>query len=134
MIWGAGYLGKSGIMGEKNKREIGSRYEQKAVSFLEQKGYLVLETNYHNRYGEIDIIADNDGTLVFVEVKYRTSNQYGDPLEAVDQWKQRRICRSALYYCSKQADGVEVPCRFDVIAIYGDHRIRHIENAFEYVE
>lgn len=121
-------------MGNKNKREIGGWYEQKAVSFLEQNAYLVLETNYRNRYGEIDIIADRDGLLVFVEVKYRTSNQYGDPLEAVDPWKQRRICRSALYYCSKQADGVDVPCRFDVIAIYGDQQIRHIENAFEYME
>lgn len=121
-------------MSEKNRREIGSRYEQKAVSFLEHNGYLVLETNYRNRYGEIDIVACRDDLLVFVEVKYRTSNQYGDPLEAVDQRKQRRICRSALYYCSKRGDGMEVPCRFDVIAIYGDHRIRHIENAFEYME
>lgn len=119
---------------KKNKREIGSNYEQKAVSFLEQKGYLVIETNYRNRYGEIDIIADRDGLLVFVEVKYRYSNQYGDPLEAVDGWKQRRICRSALYYCSKQAGGLERPCRFDVVAIYGDYQIRHIEHAFEYVE
>ncbi len=121
-------------MGKKNKREIGSRYEQKAVSFLEHKGYLVLETNYHNRYGEIDIIADRDGLLVFVEVKYRGSSQYGDPLDAVDHWKQRRICRSALYYCSKQVDGMDIPCRFDVIGIYGDRQIRHIENAFEYME
>lgn len=130
-----GINGKSGRMGEKNNREIGSRYEKKAVSFLEQKGYLVLETNYRNRYGEIDIIASKDGFLVFVEVKYRTSQQYGDPLEAVDGWKQRRICRSALYYCSKLAEGLEVPCRFDVIAIYGEEQqIRHIENAFEYME
>lgn len=122
-------------MGEKNKREIGSKYEQKAVSFLEQKGYLVLETNYRNRYGEIDIIASKDAFLVFVEVKYRTSGQYGDPLEAVDTWKQRRICQSALYYCLKQAKVLEIPCRFDVIAIYGkEQQIRHIENAFEYME
>lgn len=129
-------MGEWGRMGEKkkNKREIGGRYEQEAVSFLERKGYLVLETNYRNRYGEIDIIAGKDGLLVFVEVKYRSSSQYGDPLEAVDRWKQRRICRSALYYCSKQADGMEVPCRFDVIGIYGNHQIQHIENAFEYME
>lgn len=122
-------------MGEKNKREIGSKYEQKAVSFLEQKGYLVLETNYRNRYGEIDIIASKDGFFVFVEVKYRSSSQYGDPLEAVDGWKQKRICRSALYYLLKQAGGLDIPCRFDVIAIYGNRQqIRHIENAFEYKE
>ncbi len=121
-------------MGERNRRAIGSRYEQKAVSYLEQNGYLVLDTNYRNRYGEIDIIASRDGLLVFVEVKYRASDQYGDPLEAVDRWKQKRICRSALYYCSKQAGGMETPCRFDVIAFDGNHRIRHIVNAFEYKE
>lgn len=121
-------------MKKQNKREIGSRYEQKAVSFLKQNGYLILETNYRNRYGEIDIIASKDGYLVFVEVKYRASHQYGDPLEAVDQWKQRRISRSALFYCLKHADGIEVPCRFDVIALDGDHRLRHIQNAFEYTE
>ncbi|MDE6852241.1 MAG: YraN family protein [Lachnospiraceae bacterium] len=121
-------------MGEKNKREIGSRYEQKAVSFLKQNGYRILETNYRNRYGEIDIIASKESCLIFVEVKYRASHQYGDPLEAVDQWKQGRISRSALYYCSKRPDGMEIPCRFDVIALDGDHQIRHIENAFEYTE
>lgn len=115
----------------KNKREIGTKYEQKAIALLERQGYLILERNYRNRYGEIDIIAARDGILVFVEVKYRGSGRWGDPLEAVGSHKQNRICRSALYYCSTQAGGMETPCRFDVIAIYGDDSVRHIENAFE---
>lgn len=115
-----------------NRREIGTKYEQKAVALLEEQGYLILEQNYRNRYGEIDIIASKDGILVFVEVKYRASGSYGDPLEAVGCRKQNRICRSALYYCSKQMAGTDVPCRFDVIAIYGDETVRHIKNAFEY--
>lgn len=120
-------------MERNNKREIGYRYEQKAVDLLEQNGYQILETNYRNRYGEIDVIACQDGMLVFVEVKYRSSSQFGDPLDAVGWRKQLRICRSALYYCTQYGKGTEVPCRFDVIAIYGNEEIQHIENAFEYI-
>lgn len=118
-------------MKQENKREIGHRYEQKAVDLLEQKGYQILETNYQNRYGEIDIIACQDEMLIFTEVKYRSSSHYGDPLEAVDWRKQNRICRSALYYCTQHLGSSEVPCRFDVIAIDGNENIRHLENAFE---
>lgn len=118
-------------MKQENKREIGRRYEQKAVDLLEQKGYQILKTNYQNRYGEIDIIACLDEILIFAEVKYRSTNQYGDPLEAVDRRKQNRICRSALYYCVQYLGSSEVRCRFDVIAIDGNENIRHLENAFE---
>lgn len=119
----------------QNRREIGTKYEEKAVALLEEQGYLILERNYRNRYGEIDIIARKEEMLVFVEVKYRSHQDYGDPLEAVGWQKQRRICRSALYYCSRQGVGMDIPCRFDVIAIYGgDQSICHIENAFEYQE
>lgn len=118
-------------MKQENKREIGRRYEQKAVNLLEQKGYQILKTNYQNRYGEIDIIACLDEILIFAEVKYRSTNQYGDPLEAVDRRKQNRICRSALYYCVQHLGSSEVRCRFDVITIDGNENIRHLENAFE---
>ncbi len=121
-------------MKRENKREIGHRFEQKAVELLEQKGYQILKTNYQNRYGEIDIIASRDEMLIFAEVKYRSSRQYGDPLEAVDRRKQNRICRSALYYCAKYLGSSEIPCRFDVIAIYGNEKMLHIENAFEFIQ
>lgn len=117
-----------------NRREIGTKYEEKAVALLEEQGYLILERNYRNHFGEIDIIAQQDAVLVFVEVKYRKNNRYGDPLAAVDWQKQRRICRSALYYCMKQKGQIDIPCRFDVITIDGDQNIRHMENAFEYQE
>lgn len=119
---------------EQNRRKIGTEYEEKAVALLEEQGYLILERNYHNRYGEIDIIARRESVLVFVEVKFRNHQDFGDPMEAVGRQKQRRICRVALYYCSRLGVGTEVSCRFDVVAIYGDQTIRHIENAFEYQE
>lgn len=114
-----------------NRRAIGKKYEEIAIALLEEQGYHILEKNYSNTYGEIDIVAKEQDTLVFVEVKYRSSGSYGDALEAVDWKKQKRICRSALYYCSKKHGNLEIPCRFDVIAIYGGHKIVHIKNAFE---
>ena len=78
------------------------------------------------------IAEDEEGTLVICECKYRSKSKWQDPSAAVDVKKQRQICRTALYYCMKRGYGVEHPCRFDVIAIYGDESIRHIENAFEF--
>ena len=117
-----------------NKRQIGSKYEELAAAYLVKKGYKIIEKNYHaGRYGELDIIAeDEEGTLVICECKYRSKSKWQDPSAAVDVKKQRQICRTALYYCMKRGYGVEHPCRFAVIAIYGDESIRHIENAVEF--
>lgn len=118
-----------------NKRQLGSFYEQQAVDYLKAKGYSILERNFHaGRSGEIDIIAqDVEGTLVICECKYRTDTASGDALEAVDWRKQRQICKTTLYYYTRHGYGMEHPCRFDVIALYGDGTITHIENAFEFV-
>ena len=67
-----------------NKRVVGSSYEALAVHYLEEHGYEILERNYHNHFGEIDIIAMKDHVLVAIEVKFRQDTSYGDPLEAVD--------------------------------------------------
>ncbi len=115
-----------------NKRQVGSEYENMAAEYLVQQGYEILEMNYRCRIGEIDIIAKQGMYLVFVEVKFRTDNTCGDPLEAVDWRKQRQICRVALYYYTKHGYRENIPCRFDVIAVYGDETIKQIENAFEY--
>ena len=72
-------------------------------------------TGHH--FGEVDLIAQKDGVLVYVEVKYRSSNDYGDPLEAVDRRKQRQICKVANYHYAGYAAGQEMDCRFDVIGI-----------------
>lgn len=121
-----------GSMTEKNKRKTGAYFEQKAAEYLAGQGYRILERNHKNRGGEIDIIARDKEMLVFTEVKFRANVCCGDPLEAVDQKKQRRICTAAVYYYKKHGYGMTQPCRFDVIAFYGDGLVRHIQNAFEF--
>lgn len=118
--------------GDMNKRSVGTKYESIAAEYLSQHGYKIIERNYRNPHGEIDILMEKDAMLIFVEVKFRSSNKYGIPLEAVDIWKQRRISKAALYYYSTHGYFENIACRFDVIAIYGDGTIEHIENAFEY--
>lgn len=112
-----------------NRRETGSHYEELAARYLEEQQYKILEKNYRIRTGEIDLIAMDGTCLVFVEVKYRKDHSLGDPLEAVDIRKQRRICQTARYYIYKKGYD-QIPCRFDVIGITGT-QIRHIKNAFE---
>lgn len=117
---------------EKNKRLAGARYEETAAQYLSEEGYLILNRNYRNRYGEIDIVAKKEAVYIIVEVKYRGSCRCGDALEAVDKRKQRRICRTAMHYYREHGYGMDTPCRFDVIGIYEDGSISHIEDAFEF--
>lgn len=117
-------------MKEKNKRKIGTKYEEIAAGYLEEHGYKILERNYHNKYGELDILAEKDSTLVVVEVKYRSGDLFGDPSEAVDLRKQHKICQTTLFYYMEHGYELSYPCRYDIIAIYGDGTINHIENAF----
>lgn len=112
-----------------NKRQIGAFYEKKAEQYLIQKGYQILECNFRNRSGEIDIIAKDNESICFIEVKYRTTRKFGSPLEAVDIKKQNQIRKVAGYYLMKHGFGEWSPCRFDVIGFEGE-QIRHLENAF----
>ena len=112
-----------------NKRQIGVEYEQKAVEYLIENGYTILERNFRNRCGEIDIIARHKGVIIFLEVKFRTTNIYGSPLEAVDWRKQNQIRRVAQFYLMCHGLSEWTSCRFDVIAFEGDE-MTHIENAF----
>ena len=90
-----------------------------AARYLCTHDYTILARNYRTPFGEVDLIAQKDGVLVYVEVKYRSSNDYGDPLEAVDRRKQRQICKVANYHYAGYAAGQEMDCRFDVIAYTG---------------
>lgn len=112
-----------------NKRQTGTSYEIKAEEYLLQKGYKILERNFRNRQGEIDIIAKDGEYFCFMEVKYRTTNEFGSPLEAVDFRKQNQIRKVALYYLMKNKLSEWTPCRFDVIAFEGE-KLTHVENAF----
>ncbi len=114
---------------EQNKRTTGSQYEQLAARYLTDKGMQIIAMNYRCRSGEIDIIAMDGRTLVFVEVKYRSSTAYGYPEEAVDNRKQAKIHMVARYFLMDKRYNEETPIRFDVIAILGN-QIKHIRNAF----
>jgi len=83
---------------------------------LKEEGYFILDKNYRNRYGEIDIIAKKDKCLIFIEVKTRTNLDYGDPLETINKLKVSRIKRLASFYiASKKLSGFNP--RFNVISI-----------------
>jgi len=113
----------------KNHREVGNEFEDAAAAYLEKNGYVILERNYRDRLGEIDIIAKNGIELVFVEVKYRRTLEKGDPAEAVHLLKQRKIRNAAKGYLYRHRLGEDIPCRFDVVAILGEE-IRLIKDAF----
>jgi putative endonuclease len=115
-----------------NRRKSGADGENLAVDFLRKKGYRILEQNFRFERGEIDIIAEESETLVFVEVKARRSKTFGDPEDAVTEHKRSQIRRIAEGYLFKK-NIEEKACRFDVIAIQyhdGEVDIRHLENAF----
>lgn len=109
-------------------REAGLEAEEKAARFLETLGYSVLERNFRARTGEIDIVARDGETLVFVEVRSRRSGDFGSPAETVTAAKRRKIIKTALAYA--QARLLDCPMRFDVIAMEGG-AIDHIPGAFD---
>lgn len=114
-----------------NKRKLGTGKENEAARFLSEQGLEILEQNFRNRFGEIDIIAKDGAFVVFVEVKYRKTASAGHPEEAVDHLKARTISKVADYYrvCKKMSD--DTSFRFDVVAIEGGD-IRWHKNAFPY--
>ena len=113
-----------------NKRQIGTEYEDLAATYLERRGIRIIMRNFRCRSGEIDLIGtDEDGTVVFAEVKYRTTGSKGAPEEAVTVSKRRTIIKVAEYFLLTNDLPEDTPCRFDVVAIEGDE-IRHYENAF----
>jgi len=117
-----------------NKRQqYGKESESVAVRYLKKNGYKILEQNYRNQLGEIDIIAKDKKTLAFVEVKATRTDSFGSPKWAVTPKKQRKISMVALYYL-KTTKQNKVKARFDVVAISSSQdnpRIELIKNAFE---
>lgn len=114
-------------------KALGIEGEDLAVKFLKKKGYRIIERNYKTFVGEIDIIAKDGDTVVFIEVKTRTDDSFGYPFEAVNRRKKQKLKNLALLYLKKQAK--EYPVRFDVISIFrkdnGEKEIEHIKDAFE---
>ncbi len=95
---------------------LGERGETAACVFLKKNGYEILEKNYKCKIGEIDVIARRQGRLAFVEIKTRTSAQFGAPQEAVDLRKQEKIFKVAQWYM-KEKKLVKTPVAFDVVAV-----------------
>jgi len=110
-------------------RTKGSKGEELAGRYLESIGLSILEKNYRLKSGEIDIIARDGDTIVFVEVKAASSFAFGDPLGWVPARKQRRIARTSPLYLSSHGLH-DAPVRFDVIAIDPARTIRHVKDAF----
>ncbi len=111
---------------------IGERGESLAIDYLKKQNMRILDQNYRNRRGEIDIIAYDRGTIVFIEVKSRLNRKYGEAMEAVDEMKQRKIYQTAKSYLH-QKKRYHSLCRFDVIEVYfhEDIEINHIVHAFD---
>jgi putative endonuclease len=98
------------------RQALGISGENLACDELRRRGYAIIERRYRTRFGEIDIIARDGQTMVFVEVKARVSDDFGGAAAAVTTWKQRRIAHMAIDYLARQRLH-DCPCRFDVVAI-----------------
>lgn len=106
--------------------------ENIACEFLKKKGYEIIERNFRKSYAEIDIIAVKDKTLIFTEVKTRTSAQFGDPLEAITYWKLKSLIKASQFYALSHPKFPQL-LRIDAVAIKigssGEvEKIEHLEN------
>lgn len=113
-----------------NNRAVGTNYEQKAAEFLSKNGYRIIDKNFRCKIGEIDLIAESEGYLCFIEVKYRSGTSKGFPSEAITPTKIRRITRTAEFYMLLHKLPQETPCCFDVVVIL-ENEISLIKNAFD---
>ena len=116
-------------------KQDGDWGEALVAEYLEARGCRIVESEWRCRFGEIDLIAEQEGALLFVEVKLRTNLRYGMPRESVTAKKQEKLRSAALLYLSMH--GLDAPARFDVAEVYTDARhsarstrIEYIENAF----
>lgn len=120
----------------REKKNKGDRGEARAAEFLRGQGYRILERNYRCPLGEVDLIARDGETVVFIEVKMRSSDRFGSPQEAIGPRKQRRMTAIALYYL-KAKEWLKAPARFDVAAVRldgGKETVTLFKNAFDAVE
>ena len=111
--------------------ETDKKGEEMSKTFLQNKGYEILETNWRSGHNEIDIIAKHDDTVIIAEVKTRKTNYFGEPEEFVTKSKQKALIKAANSYLFQKKIDLEV--RFDIISILysgSNHKIHHIEDAF----
>lgn len=116
--------------------KTGKRGEDLAAAYLEKAGYKIIERNYRCIFGEIDIVAKDGRTLVFVEVKSRRSDRFGIPQESITFRKQRKITQIAMNYI-KERGFDQNEARFDVVSIRMsdvENKVEIIPNAFDLVQ
>ena len=122
-------------MATDRRQHLGILGEDLASDELARRGYAILARRYRTRYGEIDIVARDADTIVFVEVKARAGREFGEGAEAVTWWKQRRVTRMALDFLARYRL-LDKPCRFDVVIVdlsAGEARVEVFTNAFDAV-
>jgi len=115
--------------------ELGKLGEQIALNFLVKNGYSIIEKNWYFQKAEIDIIAKKEDVLVCVEVKTRSTNEFGDPQDFIDSKKIKLLVKAMNYYV--ESKDLDVDVRFDVIAIIHNKyktRLEHFEDAFLYFD
>jgi putative endonuclease len=120
-------------VGAIDRRGFGNEGEDASARFLEANGYVVLARNFRCRYGELDLVAEKNGTICFVEVRMRSTSIWGDPSQTVQGAKQRRVVKSALHYLQAHAIRNRM-IRFDVVSVLGrgkDAVVEHLPNAFD---
>jgi len=120
------------------KKRLGARGEEIAARYLKKRGYRIVDRNYRNRIGEIDIIAEQGGSLVFVEVRTRSDIVFGSPFESVTVQKQQQLSKVALEYINQKGCH-DRAARFDVVGVKlqagadnaGEATVELLQNAFD---
>lgn len=107
----------------------GAAAEARAAAFLASRGLRIRDRNFRTRVGEIDLVAEHDGTLVFVEVRMRASEHFGGAAASITEPKRRRIVAAAQLYMARVP--ADPPCRFDAVLVDGEGAIRWIRDAFQ---
>ena len=116
-----------------NRKQKGDNAERSACDLLRKQGLIIVQQNFRSRFGEIDIIAKDGETLVFVEVRLRNNRRFGGGAESVARHKQQRIIQTASLYLATHSQ-CELPCRFDVIEAseqQGKFQLHWLPNAFQ---
>jgi putative endonuclease len=118
-----------------DRKALGDAGEQAAVELLERSGYRVLARNFRCPYGEVDVVAEREEVVAFVEVRTRSTAAWGDPSHTVSWAKQRKVTRAALHYLFTHGDlGRDRMIRFDVVSVVGrgpNASVEHIPDAFD---
>lgn len=112
-----------------NKKQLGNIAEKKVCLFLQKKGLSLIDMNYHTPFGEVDLIMQDKNEVVFIEVRSRSYQTFGSPIESINKNKQQKVIKSALSYLQKRKWLDKVNYRFDIVGCSSTN-IEWIKHAF----